>query len=330
MVQTQLQDDRQNHAHLLQLAYQGDAKAIAMLMNRHLKRQKMVTQAGWRGNCLHVLIEAMQPPSPEPLMSSIHRTVLRLNLSRLNRLKVSCRQIGTSQFVWSQERTIAPTLTAVNSQSQAPLTTSISLADWLNQKPQADLSALLQPISTAATEPGELRFLRFSVSSAETALLPLISIRQVMKVMPHSILPVPDMPSSVLGIYNFRGEMLWLVDLGLQIGFQGVRTLQGNLLAQSAGAQTTAASTAKPLSGLGQFLGWTAIVIQAQDKSLGLVVPEVIDIESYALGQLQPPAIDLFPSTVLPFIQGYLVRSSSPVLDANALIADSCLQIHAA
>ncbi|HEY9628549.1 MAG TPA: chemotaxis protein CheW [Coleofasciculaceae cyanobacterium] len=329
MVQTPLQDDRQNHAHLLQLAYQGDAKAIATLMNRHLKRQKIVTQAGWRGNCLHVLIEAMQPPSPEPLMSSIHRTVLRLNLSRLNRLKVGCRQIGSSQFVWSQERAIAPALRAVKPQSQASLTTSISLTDWLNQRPQADLSALLQPIS-AASEPDELRFLRFSFSSAETALLPLISIRQVMKVLPHSILPVPNMPPSVLGIYNFRGEMLWLVDLGLQIGFQGVRTLQGNLLSQSAAAQSTAASTAKPLSGLGQFLGWIAIVIQAQGQSLGLVVPEVIDIESHVPGQLQPPAIDLFPATLLPFIQGYLVRSSSPVLDANALIADSRLQVHAA
>lgn len=324
----QSQDDSHNHAHLLQLAYQGDARAIATLMNRHLKRQRMLAQVGWKGSGLHVFIEAVQAPNPEPLMSSIYRTVLRLQLSSLKTLKVSCRQIGTPHIAWSQERSIAPVQKAMAQKSgiqssdrplpDRPSPAPTSLIDWLNQKAQADLSALIQPISTVDADQTELRFLRFSFSRSETALLPLASIRQVMKVHPQRILPVPDMPTSVLGICNFRGEILWLVDLGLQIGFQGVAQ-QNALSSQAAYANHSE-----------QFLGWMAIVIQAQGKSLGLIVPEIIDIESHNPRQLQSAAIDLFPPTLLPFIQGYLVRSSSPVLDANALIADSRLQVHAA
>ena len=323
----QSQDDGSNHAHLLRLAYQGDARAIATLMNRHLKRQKMVAQVGWKGSALQVLIEAIQAPNPEPLMSSIYRTVTRLQLSSLKSLKVSCRQIGTPHIAWSQERAIASAEKAAQNgaaqKSDRPvlplLSAPTSLTDWLTQKAQAELSALIQPISTVDADQTELRFLRFSFSPSETALLPLTSIRQVMQVLPQRILPVPDMPTSVLGICNFRGEILWLVDLGLQIGFQGVAP-QNRLSSQAAYATQLSE----------KFLGWMAIVIQAQGKSLGLIVPEVIDIESHNPKQLQPPAIDLFPPTLLPFIQGYLVRSSSPVLDASALITDSRLQVHAA
>lgn len=300
-------------------------------MNRHLKQRQMTAQVAWEETCLHILVEAAQALPPEPLASVIHKMVLKLQVAKLRSLKVSFRQSGQRQCAWSQQRTIAPTphsplpnLPTALSADRVQLIPAdpTSLADWLNQKAQAEFEPI-HPVTTDA-EATAVRFLRFSFSRDETALLPLMNIRQVMNVPSQNILPVPAMPDSVVGIYNFRGEMLWLVDLGLQIG-QGVTTKGDRLTAQPS------FQPASQFSGSSrQLSGRMAIVIQAQGQSLGLLVPDVMDIESHHPKQLQPPAIDLFPPGLLPFMQGYLVRSSSPVLDASALIHDRRFQVHAA
>jgi positive phototaxis protein PixI len=327
MTQVPLPSDRQsqNYAHLLQLAYQGDVTAIATLMNRHLVRQQITAQVAWERNGLQIRLEAARVPPPEPLISVIHRTILKLQVQTLKTLKVSCQLTGSDQVAWSHEQAIGLSST-VNAalgkreadRGQRPTAAPISLQDWLNQKAQASLVELIQPIPTANALEAELRFLRFSFSAAESALLPLSSIRQVMKLQPQTVMVVPDLPAFVIGIGNFHGEMLWMVDLGLQLGFQGT-TEEWDGLRQSI---STGASLAPG--------NWMAIVVQAQGKSLGLVVPQVIDVESHAPTQLQPPTMDLFPPTLLPFLQGYLVRSSSPVLNADALMTDRRLQAHAA
>lgn len=327
-----LQDRHQNHAQLLQLACQGNERAIATLMNRHLKQRQMTAKVAWEGPCLHILLEAAQVLPLEPMASLIYKTVLKIQVEKLRSLKVSFRQSGARQLAWSQQRAIAqapsPQLAApvqadLNA-DRVPLMTAdpTPLADWLNQKAQADCEPR-QPLATADEETA-VRFLRFSFSLADTALLPLMSIRQVVRVQAQNILPVPAMPASVVGIYNFRGEMLWLVDLGLQIGVQGVTTGGDRRSSQPSSQPTHQSGQAR------QLPGRMAIVIQAQGQSIGLLVPDVVDIESHHPKQLQPPAIDLFPPGLLPFMQGYLVRSSSPILDASALIHDRRFQVHAA
>lgn len=316
MTPSPLSDDgSQKHAHLLQLAYQGDGAAIATLMNRHLNRHQITASVTWEGNRLHVLLEAARIPDTEPLVSVIYRTILKLQVPTLKALKVSCQKPGSLDIVWSHEQSITPNLAGDSDllqpppeSPQPPVVAPISLADWLSQKAQTSLAELIQPLSDLKEPESAERFLRFSFSPSETALLALGSIRQVLQVQSQSLLKVPDMPGCVVGICNFHGEMLWMVDLGLQLGFQGSTIGQGNRRSQAG----------------------MAIVIQSQGKSLGLIVPQVIDIESHDLTQLQPATADLFPATLLPFIQGYLVRSSSPVLDASTLLGDRRLQIHAA
>lgn len=315
----------QTHAHLLQMAYRGDVAAMETLMNRHLIRQQMAAHVTWEGNRLHVLVEAVHVPTPESLFAVIYRTVLKLQVPTLEALRVTCQQVDAEQSAWSLEQVIVPdieqhstVLPPADARDRQSIAAPISLQDWLNQQAQTSLAELIQPILTTNNTEPKLRFLRFAFSVSETALLPLSHIRQILKVQPHNLLTVPDMPAFVLGISNFHGEMLWMVDLGLQLGFPGMSIGAAESRSQSL-LQVEAAPTAR---------NWMAIVIQAQKHSLGLIVSQVIDLESYDSTQLQPPSIDLFPSTLLPFMQGYLVRSSSPVLDAHALIADRRLQVH--
>lgn len=139
------------------------------------------------------------------------------------------------------------------------------------------------------------RLLRFPLDEQSSALLPLEQIAEIIRVNVMEIMPVPEMPSCIFGISNWRGEMLWLVDLNYLLGG----------LPMSQGRQILASSV--------------AMVIQVQSQFLGLVVQQVNDIELHELKQLQPATIGLFPPKLLPFVLGALPGGNGTVLDVTAI-----------
>ncbi len=148
------------------------------------------------------------------------------------------------------------------------------------------------------------KFLRFSLGSQDSGLLPLEQISEVLNVTVADILPVPEMPSCVLGIYNWRGTMLWLVDLEHLVD-------------------------CPPLSRQGRGLAsLMAMVIQVDGQSVGLVVQYVNDIELHDAEQLQSAAAGLFPPRLLPFVKGYLPGANGTVLDTEAIARSPMWQVH--
>jgi positive phototaxis protein PixI len=178
-----------------------------------------------------------------------------------------------------------------------------SLQEWLTQGSVID-RASIAPEAKEETQ----RFLRFYLNATDTALLPLSSIQDVQRIPLQSVLPVPAVSAAVLGLYASRGEILWLVDLGIQLGFDAAYSL-------------------------GDRQGWptdtatlTVISLVADDRNLGLVVPQIVDIEEHEPSTIEQPSVDLFPKAIQPFLSGYLVRTCSPVLSAEALMFDPNLQ----
>ncbi|EGJ30065.1 MULTISPECIES: chemotaxis protein CheW [Moorena] len=151
-----------------------------------------------------------------------------------------------------------------------------------------------------------VRLLRFPLGFEDSILLPLEQITEIIRVNLPDVLLVPEMPSCILGIGNWRSEMLWLVDLNQLLGYP-------------------------PLSEQGQVsLSPVAIVVQVNDQSVGLVVSQVNDIELHELEQLQPPASGLFPPRLLPFVLGYLPGNGGAVLDVTAITQCPLWQTHQA
>ncbi|NEO15994.1 MULTISPECIES: chemotaxis protein CheW [Moorena] len=149
-----------------------------------------------------------------------------------------------------------------------------------------------------------VRLLRFPLGKDDSVLLPLEQITEIIRVNLPEVLLVPEMPSCILGIGNWRSEMLWLVDLNQLVGYP-------------------------PLSKLGQVsVSPVAIVVQVNDQSLGLVVSHVNDIELHELEQLQPPTPGLFPPKLLPFLLGYLPGDGGAVLDVMAITQCPLWQTH--
>src|SRR5919202_989161 len=170
--------------------------------------------------------------------------------------------------------------------------------DWALTATSLELLTLDDPLPP---ETGE-RLLRFPLGLQDSALLPLEQITEILRVNVAEILPVPEMASCVLGICNWRGEMLWLIDLNHLVG--------------------------SPLVSWAAVASPVAIVVQINHQSVGLVVQQVNDIELHELQQLQPAAIGLFPPRLLPFILGALPGDCGTVLDVTAITRSPLWKIH--
>ncbi|KAM3089776.1 chemotaxis protein CheW [Phormidesmis sp. 146-35] len=163
----------------------------------------------------------------------------------------------------------------------------------------------------AIVEVGQ-KFLRFRLCSDQDALLPVDEVAAVLTLQTQDVLPVPHMPDCVLGIYNWRGEVLWLVDLAHQVGLDA-------LVKQNS-----------------RLTSCMAIVLQVNGQFLGLAVPDVYDIEPHDPQLLQPPLSELFSPKLLPFVKGYLTGADrqstedqrSTVLEVTAILQDPRLHLH--
>jgi positive phototaxis protein PixI len=153
----------------------------------------------------------------------------------------------------------------------------------------------------------EQKFLSFNLGAKDTAVISLEHITEVMQVSLAEICGVPQMPSSVLGIYNWRGEMLWLVDVEEMLGYSPL-LYSANMLSKM-----------------------MAIVVQIDGKSLGLLVRQLMDIESLDSQQIKPTSGELFSPEISSFLQGYFINPAEELiitLDAAAILQSPMWAIH--
>src|ERR671932_1970684 len=77
--------------------------------------------------------------------------------------------------------------------------------------------SLLPPTDKASSKASK-QFLRFHLMPHTTALLPMEQLTEVLTIPNGQIVPIFHMPAWVMGVYNWRGEILWMVDLGHLLG----------------------------------------------------------------------------------------------------------------
>jgi positive phototaxis protein PixI len=143
------------------------------------------------------------------------------------------------------------------------------------------------------------KFLSFNLGVRDTAVISLEQITEVLQISLADICVVPQMPSYILGVYNWRDEMLWLVDLDEMLGYP-------------------------PLSQTANMLvKMMAIVLEENGKYLGLLVRQLMDIEWLDTDQMKAPSTELFSSSLSPFLQGYFINDDERMmfnLDAEAIL----------
>jgi positive phototaxis protein PixI len=151
------------------------------------------------------------------------------------------------------------------------------------------------------------KFLSFNLGLNDTAVIALQHITEVLQISLTEICGVPQMPNCVLGIYNWRGEMLWLVDLESMLGYPPL--LQAS-------------------DSLAKIMG---VILEINGKYLGLLVRQLIDIEWLDNKEIKAPSTELFYPAMTPFLQGYFIHAAEEImfnLDAMAIMQAPLWEIH--
>lgn len=169
--------------------------------------------------------------------------------------------------------------------------------------------------SANVEQTAEQQFLRFHLAPDLSAALPVQQMTEVVTVSTAKVVPIPHMPAWVIGVYNWRGEILWLVDLGYLLG--------GTPLYQQTSTRSTYTTVVVHSSGQAatrQQLGSQ----MAGRKMLGLAVNQVEDMEWFNSDLIQSPPESAVNPELVPFLRGYWLKPNGEivvVLDGNSIIA---------
>ncbi|MEO1134462.1 MAG: chemotaxis protein CheW [Cyanobacteria bacterium J06639_1] len=156
--------------------------------------------------------------------------------------------------------------------------------------PNAPLDAV--SLASEASERRGDQWLRFYLEPNTTALLLVTQMVEVINIPVGAIVRIPDMPPWVMGVYNWRGEVLWVFDLGHQMGLTPWYQ------------QATSSST------------YATIVLNVDDRTVGVVVKRVEDIELFELAELRSPPASAITPGMAPFLRGYWLTAEGDMLMA--------------
>ncbi|MDR9404303.1 MAG: chemotaxis protein CheW [Halothece sp. Uz-M2-17] len=266
------------------LAKQGEPELLENFLNYKLKPQGISARVRKKQRHLLVLLEGRQVcPNEEQMMKLLRQMASKLDPKIVEKIRVCGQQKGDDVPNWLQIIDIHESL---GKQSD--------LKNWLDSV-KITPSVLSTAEATLSEPQRGQRFLRFHLGVEDTALLSVNAVKEVLSVSGGNILPVPDVSSSVLGLHNWRGEMLWVVDLNDLLGFSALWEIEN--IATSI----------------------NVIVLQVEQREIGIAVRQVETIEQHDWQKLQPPE-GLFPPHILSYAQGYLTGVSSIILDATALV----------
>jgi positive phototaxis protein PixI len=85
-------------------------------------------------------------------------------------------------------------------------------------------------------------------------------VKELVNILIDRVVPMPQLPPAVMGVYNWRGEILWIVDLAMLLGAAGSARRSHHLLPTLIISDPTS-------------------VIDGAANTIGLVIEEIADIE---------------------------------------------------
>ncbi|AVH64190.1 GUN4 domain-containing protein [Nostoc sp. 'Peltigera membranacea cyanobiont' N6] len=92
----------QPEPNILQLAKQGNPKAIATIINRQLEPKGIIAQVDLKDNCLQILIEAIQLPPQHIIVEYFRKSFTNLDATAIKTIKVYAKRPGEVFFDWHE------------------------------------------------------------------------------------------------------------------------------------------------------------------------------------------------------------------------------------
>jgi positive phototaxis protein PixI len=174
------------------------------------------------------------------------------------------------------------------------------------------LQHLLPQLFQAQQQPGQ-PYLRFQLSQDSLALLSMKQVQESVLVAAEQITPVPNMPSSVLGLTNSRNTVFLVVDLP---HLMELTTSQINpqhyqvIVVRVPSIQPTPQSS-------------------EQESFLGLAVPRILGVTRLVERDIQPIG-KAISASLTPYLSGQILEQEQAiaVLDLKTIVTAPSLQSH--
>lgn len=144
------------------------------------------------------------------------------------------------------------------------------------------------------------QYISFLLGRNLQMMVPTGNLAETLNVEISQIVQIPDLPPSVVGVYAWRGEVLWLLDLAYYFG-------QPALLNPEYRQSKC-----------------TVLRVLHQGESLGLLIQEVKQVIRSTHDQLRPGSPPGLASEHQDCFQGHLIQEKTPIflLDLNAVLTN--------
>jgi len=143
------------------------------------------------------------------------------------------------------------------------------------------------------------QFLKFTLPDSTSVMVRSNHLTEVLSLNLQQVVSISDVNPALIGVYNWRGEVLWLLDLGAYLG-------------------------SDPLYKTSFRLGKLNVVIVHFDgQTLGLCVDQVNEMIRCDVSEIQPPPTHDLHSMLQACTEGYFLDSEkkiSWVLNAQTLL----------
>ncbi|MEY3221627.1 MAG: hypothetical protein RLZZ203_483 [Cyanobacteriota bacterium] len=145
-------------------------------------------------------------------------------------------------------------------------------------------------------------YLKFQLNQQTGAVLSISHTQEAIVTPVTSVTAIPNMPSCVLGLMNWRSHIIWIVDLPKMFNLESLdyRLRQYNI-----------------------------IVIQIKSMILGVVVQEIQGTTKFTVDDIRSP-VGQVASSLVPYLCGCIVQQEEIllVLDAVHILQSEILRIN--
>ncbi len=145
-------------------------------------------------------------------------------------------------------------------------------------------------------------YLKLKLLQNSSALLGMKYIQEVILISIDVVTPMPNMPSCILGLINWRNRILWLIDLPKMLGLNQIDINQRN---------------------------YNVIVISVDSVVFGFAVHGIEGTTKLPSDAIKSPEEEI-TSNLASFLRGYAYQQKETlwVLDAQAIVKSSILYSH--
>jgi positive phototaxis protein PixI len=142
-------------------------------------------------------------------------------------------------------------------------------------------------------------YLKVQITPQQAAVLPMGQAQEAIAIPTGRVTPMPNMPPCVLGVFNHKSRVFWVIDLPYFLGLA-----RQNLNVQQ----------------------YKIAIIKSGKTPLGLVVPEIHGVVRFATEAIQPPIGEILPG-LTSYLHGCLMQGAETlwILDPEAIINSSDL-----